>query len=157
MTRRRTFLGAPIILATALMLGVLAAAPVQAGVAFHDRMSASLLGSNEVPPADPDGFGNARLQFFTSGGGADGMICWRIRVHNIALPATAAHIHEGIAGVNGPIVVTLSPPDATGVSQGCADVEPALFLAIGENPAGYYVNVHNADYPGGAVRGQIVN
>ena len=158
MTRRRRFLGAPIILATALVLGLLAAAPARAGVpTFQDRMSASLLGTNEVPPADLDGFGDATLQFFTSGGGLDGEICWRIRVHNIGLPALMAHIHEGAAGVNGPIVVFLTPPDATGVSQGCTAVDPDLFLAIGSNPAGYYVNVHTEEFPSGAVRGQIVN
>jgi hypothetical protein len=155
MTRPRKLLGAPIIVATALMLGVLAAAPAQAGVLFHDRKFATLSGANEVPPADPDGTGTAELQFFTSGGGFDGSICWRIKVRDIVLPATAAHIHEGPAGVNGDIVVTLSPPDANGVSQGCADVEPDLFLAIGSNPAGYYVNVHNSEFPSGAMRGQL--
>ena len=158
MTRRRRFLGAPIILATALMLGLLAAAPARAGVpTFHERMSASLLGTNEVPPADLDGFGDATLQFFTSGGGLDGEICWRIRVRNIGLPALMAHIHEGAEGVNGPIVVFLTPPDATEVSQGCTAVDPDLFLALGTNPAGYYVNVHTEEFPSGAIRGQLVN
>jgi len=66
-----------------------------------------------------------------------------------------AHIHKGAAGVNGPIVVTLNTPDKNGTSTACADIDPALAKDILANPQGYYVNVHNADFPNGAARGQL--
>jgi hypothetical protein len=69
-------------------------------------------------------------------------------------PATAAHIHVGAAGVAGPVVVPLAPP--TGTSSGCVTgVSPELIKAITQNPQNYYVNVHNAEFPAGALRGQL--
>ena len=114
---------------------------------------ATLSGSNEVPAADPDGSGSAEITLNVG----QSTVCWDISVANITLPATASHIHRAPVGVNGPVVVPLSPPDATGHSSGCRTADPALIQAIIDFPAAYYVNVHNADYPGGAVRGQLSN
>jgi hypothetical protein len=82
-------------------------------------------------------------------------ICSVIHVKGMELPATATHIHQGAAGVNGPIVVPLPTPNAAGVSTGCTRAPRSLILAIMQHPAGYYVNVHNTPYPAGAVRGQL--
>ncbi len=41
------------------------------------------------------------------------------------------------------------------MSEGCVKVDRALALEILKRPADYYVNVHNAEFPGGAVRGQL--
>ncbi len=110
----------------------------------------NLRGGAEVPgPGDPDGRSSiAHFDF------SDDELCYNIRVDNIA-PATAAHIHEGPAGVAGPILITLTKPDASGVVAACQAVDPAVVKDILENPQGYYVNVHNAEFPGGAVRGQL--
>ncbi len=71
----------------------------------------------------------------------------------------AAHIHKGAAGAAGPVVVTLSPFDPDGpFSDGCiGGVDPALAADIAANPDDYYVNVHTAEHPDGAVRGQLDN
>jgi CHRD domain len=82
-------------------------------------------------------------------------ICAVLHVTGIALPATKAHIHRGAAGTSGPIVVMLTAPNTQGISTGCTHVEPALINSITQHPADYYVNVHNATYPDGAVRGQL--
>ena len=114
------------------------------------RMKATILkGRAEVPPADPNGLGHAliRLRPGTS------EICWKLWAKRIA-PATAAHIHRGERGVNGPVVVPLSPP-TTGRSQGCTTADPALIEEIRAHARDFYVNVHNDDYPGGAIRGQL--
>ena len=111
----------------------------------------TLSGAEEVPPADPDGTGFAAITLNVG----QGRVCWELSVSNI-LPAAAAHIHAAPAGVNGGIVVTLSPP-TTGSSSGCASADPALIQAIIDHPELYYVNVHNAEFPGGAVRGQLSN
>ena len=115
--------------------------------------TASLRGANEVPgPGDADGTGTATITITPS----LNQVCWSISVSGIALPATAAHIHKGRAGVSGDVVVTLSAPDATGKANGCASgLSAALIEAILDGPAGYYVNVHTSDFPNGAVRGQL--
>jgi hypothetical protein len=82
-------------------------------------------------------------------------VCSVIHVSGIQLPATAAHIHRGAAGVNGPIVVPLQAPNAQGYSTGCTHAPRALIVAIMQHPAEYYVNVHNVPFPNGAVRGQL--
>jgi hypothetical protein len=113
--------------------------------------SADLAGANEVPPGDPDGIGSATITINRG----QSEICWSISVQGITLPATAAHIHVGPPGVAGPIVVPLSAPDATGEASGCATVDRDLAKAIAKDPAAYYVNVHNVDFPTGAARGQL--
>jgi hypothetical protein len=136
------------------LLGV-AAAPAGAGRSaassrFH--MYSVLEGENEVPdPGDPDGFGLGFIQLKTP----SSTVCWGIGVRRIMLPGTGAHIHEGDEGVPGPIVVTLSPPTDKDHSRGCTEADPALIAAIAADPSHYYVNVHNAEFPGGAIRGQL--
>jgi CHRD domain len=72
---------------------------------------------------------------------------------------TAAHIHEGAAGTNGPIQVPLDPRETgdPGESSNCVtDVDATVLEKIRQNPLGFYVNVHNDAYPDGAVRGQLL-
>ena len=101
---------------------------------------------------DPDGAGTVLL---TLNAGQQ-TVCWSITAYNIALPATASHIHRGPAGVAGPIVLGLTPPDATGNASGCATgVNRELIVDILRNPAGYYANVHTTEYRPGAIRSQL--
>jgi hypothetical protein len=83
-------------------------------------------------------------------------VCYRLHAANITLPATAAHIHNGGATVNGPVVVPFTAPGADGNSSGCvANVLPATIDGILANPAGFYVNVHTKEHPAGAIRAQL--
>ena len=111
------------------------------------RRVTTLSGAEEVPPADPDGSGFARISLNYG----QGQVCWEVSYQGIAAPV-AAHIHSAPAGVNGPVVVPLNP-----INFGCVTVENGLIKAIIQNPELYYVNVHNADFPGGALRGQLSN
>jgi hypothetical protein len=119
-----------------------------------DYLVAELSGTREVPgPGDPDGVGFADVTVDVPAG----QLCANILVEGIAA-ATAAHIHSGAVGVAGPVVVTLPTPDATGQAEGCVDgLDPVMLQAIVDGPTAYYVNVHNAEYPDGAVRGQLSN
>jgi predicted small secreted protein len=116
-----------------------------------NNFAATLIGANEVPPADPDGAGTANI----STDDATNRICTHLEVHNIGA-VTAAHIHRGRSGVNGPPVVTLDAPDDND-SDDCDDVADALLDEIRRSPADFYVNVHTAEHPDGAIRGQIFN
>jgi len=106
---------------------------------------ANLSGTQEVGGGDPDGSGQASLKFSPS----DDNLCIAINVDKIATP-TAINICRGAAGTNGSVVVSYQTSDA-----GCATVDPALGKDIKQNPGSYYVNVINADYPNGALRGQL--
>jgi hypothetical protein len=115
-------------------------------------LTATLTGATEVPgPGDPDGSGTATFRMIRG----SAVICFQLSVHNIMLPATAAHIHQGAAGIAGAIVVPLTAPGAAGTASGCVNSTRTIVGAILDNPAGYYANVHTTDYPNGAIRGQL--
>ncbi len=144
MIHRRTLVPAALALAVGLSGCETVADAVKQG------MTASLTGAQEVPgPGDPDGSGTAEITIVD----ATDNVCFDIRVRNIA-PATAAHIHRGLPGEAGPAVVPLQPPD-DGSAEGCLNAPGALADEIEANPAAFYVNIHNAEFPAGAIRGQL--
>src|SRR6266487_4260727 len=112
---------------------------------------AVMQGGNEVPgPGDPDAFGVAFVRF-------DGtQTCFTLTWHNLDAP-TRAHIHQGARGVVGPIFEAPGGlPSTLDSVDGCtAGVDQALVRAIQTGPSGFYVNLHNAEFPGGAIRGQL--
>ena len=143
--------GRPILLAAvALVL------PAAALAAAHDRgkpedsgkkeFHIAMTGAAETPAGDPDGRGTAEIKI------AGSQVCWQFKLSRIAAPS-AAHIHRGAAGAAGPIVVPLG---GAYKSKGCiAAPSAAIARQIAARPSAYYVNVHNAKYPGGALRGQL--
>lgn len=143
---RMKFAALSIVAASLAATGVAAQPAAEAG----RELKATLSGAAEVPgPGDADGSGMATV---TVNPGQE-RICYSLTVSNIDA-ATAAHIHVGDSTVAGGVVVTLSAP-ADGDSEGCVDVSRDLALNIIKNPDSYYVNVHNAAFPAGAVRGQL--
>ena len=121
-------------------------------------LAASLNGANEVPvqggPAvgDKDG---AALQFVkVKGDKVSVAVKWR----GTDKP-TLLHIHQGAKGVNGGVKVDFTKllKNAEGRTvTGTVKVEDtALLDRLKSNPGGFYVNLHTAEFPGGAVRGQL--
>ena len=126
-----------------IVLAVLALASIAAD--GGRKFTTTLTGAAEVPgPGDPDGSGTATVSL----NHGQGEVCWDITVSGVDT-ITAAHIHVGEAGVAGGVVVPLSP------TSGCISADRDLIKAIIQNPEGYYVNVHNAPFPAGALRGQL--
>lgn len=110
----------------------------------------TLAGAAEAPvTGDPDGTGSFHM---TVNPGQE-EICYTLSVSGVD-PILAAHIHVAAAGSPGPVVVGLTAP-TSGSSAGCASVPGALAKNILKHPGDYYVNVHNALYPGGALRAQL--
>ena len=116
------------------------------------EFTVEMSGEQEAPgPGDPDGSGmaNITINLFKR------QVCFALMVSDIG-PATAAHIHIAPPGEPGPVVVPLNPPPTDGSSTGCANnVDRRLLRNILQHPERYYVNVHNEEFPGGAVRGQL--
>lgn len=118
---------------------------------------ATLTGEAEVDnngtpgQGDPDGRGSA---IFTLDALA-GQVCVQSSVANI-VPPNGAHIHRGAAGTNGPVVVDFTNLISGTLISGCTEADQDIITAIQDNPSGFYFNVHNDDFPAGAVRGQLV-
>jgi hypothetical protein len=120
--------------------------------AFGKIFTVQLTGANEGTTGDADGTGTATIRILREAE----KVCFRLTAQNIILPSVGAHIHRAAAGTNGPIVIPLVAPNASGVSTGCAtDVSGSLLDEILANPAGFYVNIHTTDHPGGAIRAQL--
>src|SRR5262245_66439392 len=133
------------VMALALLIGMYGAVAQEMG-----KATAKLTGAAEVPgPGDPQGSGTAQVTLNP----ATNEVCSELSVANIQ-EATAAHIHEGAVGKEGPVKVSLDPPK-TGSAKGCKSADAAVITAIMQHPTGYYVNVHNAAFPKGAIRGQL--
>ena len=131
-----------------------------AGVAASDwKLKADLLGTNEVPVADLDGRGKATVALDVEGGQA----CFDVSFDDGGT-ANRGHIHRGSTDA---IVVAFfdlqnTPNDPrhdvlerTNGLTGCVTASPALLAEIQANPSAFYVNLHNARFPGGFVRGDL--
>jgi len=109
------------------------------------KVETTMSGAAEKPKGPAAGSGKAELTI------AGRRVCWELKVGGIGAPL-AAHVHRGRAGVAGPVVVPLG---TTYARKGCATATLTITNAILARPAGFYVNVHTAKYPAGAVRGQL--
>jgi hypothetical protein len=130
-----------VVMFAALVVAAGAAGAVQSGGSLH----ATLTGKAETPKGDPDGRGTAEVKINGT------KVCWEIKVSKVQT-IVAAHIHKGRPGTAGPVVV---PFGAKFRAKGCTTTTAAIAAAIKRSPSSYYVNVHNAKYPGGALRGQL--
>jgi hypothetical protein len=116
-----------------------------------------MTGAKEVPgPGDAGAKGSA--QFSITGS----QICATFRFTTTTTPfqITGAHIHKGVAGVKGDIVVGFGAPvNGKTVCRTCPHAthcpDSRILSKIKANPAAYYANIHTADFPNGAVRGQL--
>ncbi len=146
MTRYLSAVGPRALVASLLLSSALV------GTAF--AQTACSVESNCFGPtlSGPGGNGTANV---TLNPGA-GPVCYSMTLNLLGDP-TAAHIHRGEAGTNGPIVVPFftSTPASVGTLEDCVQADATVISDILANPAGFYVNVHNADFPAGAVRGQL--
>src|SRR4051812_14950303 len=127
--------------------------------ATQTPLVAQLSGANEVPPADPDGFGTAAVTFDLAAVPPD--VCWDLSYGNLTGTPILAHIHgPAPAGSNAGVVIGFTPFTTltpTGASA-CRDLtvtEEPIAADIVAHPDQYYVNVHTTDFPAGAIRGQL--
>ncbi|MFW2382870.1 MAG: spondin domain-containing protein, partial [Acidimicrobiales bacterium] len=123
-------------------------------------------GSTEVPdPGDPDALSLAFVNVFDHGDEGTLEVC--VSVSTTIQDPTMVHIHQGAAGVAGPVVVDFGlTSDSWGQDQlnpvqrsadGCVDVAGDLAREIVADPGGYYANVHSEAFPAGANREQFIS
>ena len=107
----------------------------------------TLTGSNEVPPVTSSASGSGTVTV-----NADRTVTARITV--TGMTATAAHIHHGAPGANGPVIVPfVMQGDNTFVARDGAKMTEEQYTAY--KSGNTYVNVHSAKVPSGEVRGQL--
>ena len=107
----------------------------------------SLTGTNEVPPVHTTATGSGTVTV-----NADRSVTARITVSGM-MP-TAAHIHTGAAGANGPVAVPfVKSGDNVFVAPDGARMTEEQYAAY--KAGNTYVNVHSAKNPGGEIRAQL--
>lgn len=143
MLSTRTTLGA-------LVLAALLWPPQGLSAQALDTLMATLTGAAVVGGGDENGRGTATFRFDPE----MARLCYDLQVSGIT-EATATHVHRAPAERNGPPVITLAAPRG-GTSADCIAVPRTLIDEILQEPAAFYINVHNPDYPSGALRGQLV-
>lgn len=131
----------------AVLLVSLAGLPGCATTSTNPGIKVSLSGSEEVPPATTSASGIGTFVV-----GADKSISGSVTVTGVIV--TAAHIHAGGAGKNGPVIIPLTKTSDTVFS-----VPPGAKLTDAQydsyKAGELYVNVHSAKYKGGEIRGQL--
>jgi hypothetical protein len=118
---------------------------------------AYLSGDQEVPvangPAVGDPTGRAVSYIRAKGTQISYSFAW------LGINPTLGHIHKAPFGVNGPVVVPLFttpvPTTIFAISGTVTGLDPALVKQIDKTPSSFYTNLHTAQFPGGAVRGQL--
>lgn len=132
----------------------------------QEKFVATLEGSQENPPVNTNGRGNAVLLVSNDGSRVDLTV-------TLTSPLTGelrlAHIHKAARGSNGPVIHNIWVPCTGTNAATCTTTETfAVGSPIGrtfqfnaENLAdlragNYYVNIHSSTSPGGEIRGQLV-
>lgn len=137
-----------------LALGALGLLVPAISGAAATQLSAKLKGNEEVAGGDSNGRGEA---FVSVKKPSKRKLCYALSWEKIE-PPTAAHIHKGAPGTDGPIKVTLfEDPDGLTASaaEGCVKISEKIAKKLRRTPEKFYANVHNAEFPAGAIRGQL--
>lgn len=141
---RKTVIG--LVVSALALVAVLAASAATS--ATSAKFEIALKGTNESPAAPASNKGRVELTLNAK----TGKVCWEFKLTHIDGKPNQAHIHKAKRGVSGNVVVPLG---AAYKRQGCTTASKALVRSIMKSPAGFYVNVHNAKHPLGAMRGQL--
>lgn len=132
---------------TVLVAGLSLAALAFANASWGQGVKVTLSGGEEVPPVTTSAGGGGTITV-----AADQSVSGSVTT--MGLDGSAAHIHQGARGKNGPVAVGLTKTGdkVWSVPAGAklSDAQYAAFKA-GE----LYVNVHTAANKGGEIRGQL--
>jgi CHRD domain len=161
MGKRKVLFASAAVVAAGIGVGGIATAG-----GHNEKLNAQMRSTFEVPMiADTDGRGTARVTLDADAG----EVCYDLDFSRIGTP-DKAHIHTGVVGAFGPVLILLfdvNPLSGTPNDEISNDLERGHIKRCNENvdkgkiaqvmadPTGFYVNLHNARYPNGALRGQL--
>jgi hypothetical protein len=141
--------------------GLVLAAPARGAIFdFH----AVLLGSSEVPANASSATGTADVVL----NDGTGILSITETFTGLSAPAIAAHIHCCTpAGITAPVALPFGsfPTTTSGTFSQTFDLATPLLLVNGITEAQFiagleaglgYVNIHDANFPGGEIRGQLI-
>ncbi len=112
-------------------------------------VASRLLGSNEVPVVVTDAIGVATVTFNDTYTEAT----LNVTVSKLSSAFTGLHIHNGIAGENGPVLFDFTSNFVAGRCTATFTVSKEDVAAMIDGD--YYLNVHTANHPNGELRGQL--
>jgi hypothetical protein len=114
---------------------------------FAASDAVTLSGNEEVPPVTTSATGSATVKVT-----ADKTVSGGVTTEGMTV--TAAHIHEGATGKNGPVVVALTKSgDGKWVVPEGAKFTEAQYESY--KAGKLYVNMHSATHKDGEIRGQL--
>ncbi len=125
----------------AAMLGLAAS-----GGALAQDVRITLSGQNEVPPVTTKASGEGMITIAD-----DGAVGGSVTTKDIQ--GTAAHIHLGAPGTNGPVIVPFVKDGDTFKPAAGAKLNAEQMKAFQDGKL--YFNVHSAAHPGGEIRAQL--
>ena len=115
--------------------------------AFAEDLKVNLAGAEEVPAVTTSANGGGTITV-----GEDHTVSGRVTTTGV--PGTAAHIHMGAPGQNGPVVIPLTKTDDnTWTVPSGAKLTDQQYEAY--QAGNLYVNVHSAAHPSGEIRTQL--
>ena len=125
----------------ALLAGLLAA-----GSAIAADVKVTLSGDQEVPPVKTEGKGSGTITIAD-----DGAVSGSVTTTGVK--GTMAHIHQGAAGANGPVIVPFTKDGDTYKAPAGAKLTADQMKEF--KAGNLYFNVHSDANKGGEVRGQL--
>jgi hypothetical protein len=132
---------------TAMVLLATACSSMGGMGGMSEKSTPALTGAQEVPPVSTTASGRSTIAV-----ASDRSVSGSVIVSGVE--ATAAHIHQGAMGANGPVIVPLAKTSATTFSVPAgAKLTDAQYVALQEGKL--YINVHSAAHPGGEIRLQM--
>jgi hypothetical protein len=116
------------------------------------QLVSKLSGKKEIPgPGDTDAKGEGEFKVNVP----KQRFCYFVEYRDMD-DASAGHIHKGDKANAGPVKIPLFEETTPSPAEGCVkNIRERLLKKIAKNPQDWYVNLHNEEFPDGAIRGQL--
>jgi len=118
-----------------------------------ERYIVPLSGDQVVPgPGDPDATGGISYTLQRH----SGIMCFFADTSGVSVPLTGVDLHRGVRGENGDLIAVLygtSPTDPD--PSRCVNLDAEVMRDIFKDRSDFYFDIHNEEFPAGAVRAQL--